>query len=324
MFKREKSFRSLVSAGALQLKLIGIRMGTVSGVSHVQRVDDIYTSQVQLEAAYHERTSFFTGHFFHKAAELSGLWIKHFETTPIHGVSCLVTFRLKLPTYPPLSPPLAGRMDHEAADGLTSDFFYVKYRRHAESMRDWLHRQLRALYTSGNQIVAYGAAAKGMTLLHFLLQKFDASYQISVVLDDAPLKQGRFCPGTPIPVRPTSCLQHDDLAVKLLAVLVLAWNVWDETAQKPRDHLIGRRTRIPCLLPFPMPRLVNLHIPSQEQARPVLSMRFRPAAPFHSRRPRVMLISHFYNEALLQRFWIRYHAPTFDYAMLIDYNGTDD
>jgi hypothetical protein len=53
-------------------------------------------------------------------------------------------------------------------------------------------------------------------------------------------------------------------------------------------------------------------------------MRFRPAAPFNSRRPRVMLISHFYNEALLQRFWIRYHAPTFDYAMLIDYNGTDN
>ena len=280
--------------------------------------------ETQYDTAYHEHISFFTGHSFHKAAELSGLWIENFETTPIHGVSCLVTFRLKLPTDPPLSPPLAGRIDQEVADGLTSDFFYVKYRRRAEAMRDWLHRQLRALHTSGYQIVAYGAAAKGMTLLHFLLQKVDASYQISVVLDDAPLKQGRFCPGTPIPVRPTSYLQHDDLAGKPLAVLVLAWNFWDEIAQKLRGHLMGRRTSIPCLLPFPMPRLVNLRISSTEQARTVLSMPFRPAAPFKSRRRRVMLLSHFYNEALLLPFWIRHHAPMFDYAVLIDYNSTDD
>ena len=279
--------------------------------------------ETQFDAAYHEHISFFTGHSFRKAADLSGLWIENFETAPIHGVSCLVTFRLKLPTYPELSPPLARRLHQEVADGLTGDFFYVKYRRRAEAMRDWLHRQLRALYTSGYQIVAYGAAAQGMTLLHFLLQKVDVSH-ISVVLDDAPLKQGRFCPGTPIPVRPTSYLQHSDLTRKPLAVLVLAWNLWDDIAQKLRDHLIGRRTSIPCLLPFPMPRLVNLHTSSQEEAHTVLRMHFRPAVPYASRRRRVMLVSHFYNEALLLPFWIRHHAPMFDYAVLIDYNSTDD
>ena len=47
----------------------------------------------QFDTAYHEHISFFTGHSYMKAAELSGLHITNFEITPIHGDSCFVTFR---------------------------------------------------------------------------------------------------------------------------------------------------------------------------------------------------------------------------------------
>ena len=48
----------------------------------------------QFDTVYHEHISFFTGHSFMKASELAGLYITSFETTPIHGESCLVTMRL--------------------------------------------------------------------------------------------------------------------------------------------------------------------------------------------------------------------------------------
>ena len=49
----------------------------------------------QFDTMYHEHISFFTGHSFQKAAELAGLYIVKFETTPIHGNSCLVTLQLR-------------------------------------------------------------------------------------------------------------------------------------------------------------------------------------------------------------------------------------
>ena len=114
-----------------------------------------------------------------------------------------------------------------------------------------------------------------------------------------------------------------------------------------------------CVLPFPIARVVSL-----SSGRTVVQHRFLPALSatashadrHHSKasiptlgqhppsasippsartrgadestgrsaRRRVMLISHFYNEALLLPYWIRHHAHMFDHAVLIDYNSTDD
>ncbi|CAF4688503.1 unnamed protein product, partial [Rotaria magnacalcarata] len=66
-------------------------------------------------------------------------------------------------------------------------------------MREWISHQLASIQAQHHTIIAYGAAAKGMVLLHFLLEISNRSWNISFVIDDAPLKQNTFCPGTSIP-----------------------------------------------------------------------------------------------------------------------------
>ena len=150
----------------------------------------------QFDTAYHEHISFFTGHSFHKAALIAGLYITNFELTPIHGTSCLVTFRKISPDRPLLgvSAGLQSRLDEEKRDGLDKDFFYTKFQAKAKLSRSWISSQLTELTEGGYIIGGFGAAAKGMVLLHFMLQG-PFSFKLDFVVDDAPLKQNKFCPG---------------------------------------------------------------------------------------------------------------------------------
>jgi SAM-dependent methyltransferase len=123
----------------------------------------------QFDTVYHEHVSFFSGHSFLQAAEAAGLTIVDIELVPIHGKSCLVTMR-KGRSLSVGSKALAALLDKEVALGMTGDAFYDRYRRRALSLRRWMHSQLNDLHGRGYTLIAYGAAAKGMVLLHFLRQ----------------------------------------------------------------------------------------------------------------------------------------------------------
>ena len=285
----------------------------------------------QFDTVYHEHISFFTAHSFQAIAVLAGLKILNFEITPIHGRSCLVTFERKdisnVSFITSLEkkevPSLRAALEKERDLGMTDPWFYVKYQAHALAMRQWIVRQLSALHGQGHTIVAYGAAAKGMVLLHFLLEIWDGSWNISYVVDDAPLKQNTFCPGTLIPVRPTAELGKHDVSTSL-TIVVFAWNFREEILQKVRQQTVNRgMTNIFIILPFPQQQLLKLDADNnstlaQNSYRPLPWPLIFPTP----RRP-VLLISHFYNEELLLPYWIRHHAPMFDMAILIDYNSTD-
>ncbi|CAF4185206.1 unnamed protein product, partial [Adineta steineri] len=122
----------------------------------------------QFDTVYHEHISFFTAHSFKKIASLAGLHIVHFELTPIHGRSCLVTFqRTKLSSntfittfQKQLASTLSLALQRERNLGLTDAWFYVKYQAQADSMRQWIVRKLTDLYAQDHVIIGYGAAAK--------------------------------------------------------------------------------------------------------------------------------------------------------------------
>ena len=127
----------------------------------------------QFDTAYHEHISFFTGHSFRKAAELSGLDILNFELTPIHGTSCLVTFkRSDAPAPETPQPGIQPRIDLERSELIHTDMFYDMFNLRAQKIRSWLDKQLTDQYRSGHQIGMYGAAAKGMVLLQFITKVF--------------------------------------------------------------------------------------------------------------------------------------------------------
>jgi hypothetical protein len=78
---------------------------------------------------------------------------------------------------------------------------------------------------NGYTLIGYGAAAKGNTLLNFSKIKLD------FIIDDNPLKQGKFTPGTQCPIVSIDLLQNFDSDSKLLFV-PLAWNFFKEIKSK--------------------------------------------------------------------------------------------
>jgi len=285
----------------------------------------------QFDTVYHEHVSFFTAHSFKKIAALAGLHIAHFEITPIHGRSCLVTFqRVRIPSstfitsfQKKLAPAFSVALQKERDLGLTDDWFYVKYQAQAHSMRQWIVRQLTHLYAQGHVIIGYGAAAKGMVLLHSLLEISNQTWRFSYIIDDAPLKQNTYCPGTSIPVRPTSELSKHDLT-QPLTIVVFAWNFWEEISNKIRTKTFEKGIKnVFAIVPFPQQQLIKINsnsttIVNQNDFR-LLSWPF----PFPSMRRPVILLSYLINKEVLLSSWIRHHAPMFDMAILTDYDITN-
>jgi hypothetical protein len=74
-------------------------------------------------------------------------------------------------------------------------------------------------------VVGFGAAAKGITAITF----FEISHLFEYIVDESPLKQGKFTPNTNIPIKPLSALSSD---TRKLAIVILAWNFSDEILKK--------------------------------------------------------------------------------------------
>ena len=278
----------------------------------------------QFDTAYHEHVSFFTGHSFQRAAELAGLVVTEWLITPIHGTSCLVT--MMLPGEPQKaadnSVTLNERLNQEVNEGITSDYFYQRYEARAHQTRRWIVAQLNHLREDGYQIISYGAAAKGMVLLHFFMESPEAkTIDIEYILDDAPLKQDTYCAGTRIPVRPTASLKENTNPSKPTVVLVLAWNFWAEIAENIKRELQGHKTEVLALLPFPTPRLVRLRMDAADGDYPVLlDMPFFPANipnPLQKadRRKAIMMFDLCNEEPDKLQEFVAHHAHMFDFAI---------
>ena len=202
----------------------------------------------QFDTAYHEHISFFTAHSFLKVAILSGLHIRSFETTPIHGTSCLVTMTIAKEN----DTSLFHRIEYEKKIGITKDTFYTLFSNRSYKIKEWMLKTIQELQDKKYIIGAYGAAAKGMTLLHFLLNSYNNTLPLfQFVLDDAILKQNTYCPGTSIPVYPVHYITHIENN-KPIALVILAWNFWDEIEQRLKK-IVTTEKNIIVLLPFPTP-----------------------------------------------------------------------
>ena len=153
----------------------------------------------EFDTVYHEHLSFFTAHSFKKAAELSNLYIDNIEKTDIHGQSFLVRMKKKL-NNEDHNPILYDFLNIEINDGITQDGFYIQYRQRVLNMRNWFNTNVFS--KNEYEIVAYGAAAKGMTILNYMKPS-----NIHYIVDDAKIKHNTYSPGLNLQVLPTSTLQ---------------------------------------------------------------------------------------------------------------------
>ena len=143
--------------------------------------------------------------------------------TPIHGTSYIFI----LAKQPANELRIENILATELALGLQNSETYTEWAKGVKELVIRLREQLEEYRHYGLHIIGYGAAAKGMTLINAGDLKLDA------VVDDNPLKQNLWCPGTTITVVSSDYIRN--IPDRQHAVFVpLAWNFYAEITQKIR------------------------------------------------------------------------------------------
>lgn len=173
---------------------------------------------VQFDTIYHEHYSYLSLTAVNRILAAAGLRVFDVETLPTHGGSLRVFACRATAERHARTEAVEHMLADEARRGVASLGYYGDLQRQALAVKRDLVSFLVEQKRAGRKIAAYGAAAKGNTLLNFCGIKRDL---IEFVCDAAPSKQGRFLPGSHIPIRPPSALTE----LKPDFVLILPWNI---------------------------------------------------------------------------------------------------
>ncbi len=191
----------------------------------------------EFDTIYHEHLSYFSLTAIHRLCASHGLAVIDVERLPIHGGSLRVT--IGHAGGPPPSPAVGRLLDEEEAGGVTRLEFYQRFANDVADLRRSLLAVLSDLRAEGKRLAAYGAAAKGSTLLNYFGIGRD---YLDYVVDRSPHKQGRYMPGVHLPIHAPSRLLED----RPDCVLLLTWNFADEIlAQQAEFRQGGGRFIIP-------------------------------------------------------------------------------
>ena len=202
--------------------------------------------QNQFDTVYHEHFSYFTLHTVRRIFAAAGLRVWDVEELPTHGGSLRV-YGCHAADPRPESPLVERLLAEETRRGLQSPAGYEGFQAKANRIKDDLLCFLIEQKRAGRTVAAYGAAAKGNTLLNYAGVKPDL---LPFVCDAAPSKQGKWMPGSHIPILPPSVLaeRRPDF------LLILPWNIATEVRQQNAAlERQGTRfvTAIPELRVFP-------------------------------------------------------------------------
>lgn len=175
----------------------------------------------QFDTIYHEHFSYLSFHTVKAIFASQGLEMFDVEEIPTHGGSLRIYARHLADHSKPVGPRVSALLEKEKARGLTSMTYYSHFQEKALQVKldllDFLIQQKKA----GKKVAAYGAAAKGNTLLNYCGVKHDL---VDFVVDANPHKQNKFLPASHIPVLSDSVIREQ----KPDFMLVLPWNIKEE------------------------------------------------------------------------------------------------
>lgn len=174
----------------------------------------------QFDTVYHEHFSYLSLHTVQRIFAQAGLRIWDVEELATHGGSLRV-YGCHLSACRETQPRVSALLEKEAASGLLDLDHYTAFQKRANRVKDEFLSFLIEQKRAGKTVAAYGAAAKGNTLLNYAGVKPDL---LPYVCDAAPSKQGKFLPGSHIPILPPAMLAERRPDV----VLILPWNIADE------------------------------------------------------------------------------------------------
>jgi SAM-dependent methyltransferase len=175
----------------------------------------------QFDTIYHEHFSYFSGLAAERILSAHGLTLFDVETLPTHGGSLRVYARHAADDSRPVSARVRELLAQERAAGLDRVEAYTRFGAQVVETKRRLLTCLIELKQAGKRIVGYGAPGKGNTLLNYCAIRADF---LDFTVDRNPYKQGKFLPGTHIPIYHPEAIR----AARPAYVLILPWNFKEE------------------------------------------------------------------------------------------------
>jgi len=178
----------------------------------------------QFDTLYHEHYSYLSLTAVQALCERNGLQVFDVSQLSTHGGSLRVFVQRLDGERRQVQPAVQQQLQAELAAGVKTPEYYATLAPAAERIKHQLLHFLLQAKADGKRVVGYGAAAKGNTLLNYAGVKPDL---LAWVADANPHKQGKFLPGSRIPIVSPERIEIE----KPDYVLVLPWNLLDEITQ---------------------------------------------------------------------------------------------
>lgn len=179
----------------------------------------------QFDTIYHEHFSYLSLFTVEKIFAKHDLVLFDVEELPTHGGSLRIYAKHKEDASKPISERVKNLRDREIAYGLNKISTYQAFQKKVANTKKLLLKFLNDAKQNGKSVVAYGAPAKGNTLLNFCEINKEL---IAYTVDRSPHKQGKFLPGSHLSIK------HPDMIsqTKPDYLLILPWNLKDEIMQQ--------------------------------------------------------------------------------------------
>ena len=178
----------------------------------------------QFDTIYHEHFSYLSLHTVWDIFAAHGLIVFDSDEIPTHGGSLRI-YAQHAEKEPIQCKSMTKVLQDEKDAGLCDIKTYTQFQKNVQNTKRALLSFLIDAKNNGKTIVGYGAAAKGNTLLNYCGVRNDF---IDYVVDKNPHKQGRFLPGTHIPIHTPEKISE----TKPHYVLILPWNIQEEVIEQ--------------------------------------------------------------------------------------------
>ncbi len=199
----------------------------------------------QFDTIYHEHYSYFSLFTTTRVLGAHGLAVFDVEELSTHGGSLRIFAARDGDPAHRTTPRVADLLDRETEAGITRLEYYADFARRPPEVKQKLLALLAEARDAGKQVAGYGAPGKGNTLLNYCGIGTDL---IAYTVDRNPYKQGKYLPGSRIPVLAPERLEE----TRPDYVLILPWNLQDEIMRQ-LDHIRSWGGRF--IVPIPTPRV---------------------------------------------------------------------